>query len=331
MSKFDRLVIAAAIALALGTGVAAANNYRLGRAATAQEIAGWDIDVLADGTGLPPGQGSVSDGEGVYEANCAVCHGTFGESTDYIPLAGGGERTVGKHLNAAPTLYDYINRAMPFPHSKSLTPDQVYAVTAFVLNLNDLVPADFVASKDTLPKVEMPAAAHYVLFEGLMRVDGKPDTRNTACMKDCAKDVKVTASLPNGFVESFYGDIRDNFNPLYTMNTAEPPKPKPEPEAEAAADQTASGNADSKGWQIVQDNGCTACHGVSETILGPSFRAVTDKYKADPEAGSKHLHQKIREGGSGVWGQIPMPPQPALSDADLDTVVKWLLAGAPDK
>jgi cytochrome c len=323
MSKFDRLAIAAAIALALGTSVAAANNYKLGRTATSEEIAGWNIDVLADGTGLPDGQGSVSDGEGVYEANCAVCHGTFGESSDYIPLAGGGDRTVGKHLNAAPTLYDYINRAMPFPHSKSLTPDQVYAVTAYVLNLNDRVASDFVANKDTLPKVAMPAAAHYVLFEGLMRVDGKPDTHNTACMKDCAKDVKVTARLPNGFVESFYGDIRENFNPLYTMNTAEPPKP--------AADQAAGGNADSKGWQIVQDNGCTGCHGVSETILGPAFRAVTDKYKADPEAGSKHLHQKIREGGSGVWGQIPMPPQPALSDADLDTIVKWLLAGAPDK
>jgi cytochrome c len=325
MSKFDRLAIAAAIALALGTGVAAANNYKLGRTATPEEIAGWNIDVLADGTGLPDGQGSVSDGEGVYEADCAVCHGTFGESSDYIPIAGGGDRTVGKHLNAAPTLFDYINRAMPFPHSKSLTPDQVYAVTAYVLNLNDRVPADFVADKDTLPKVEMPAAAHYVLFEGLMRVDGKPDTHNTACMKDCAKDVKVTASLPNGFVETFYGDIRDNFNPLYTMNTAEPPRPEP------ADARTAGGNADSKGWQIVQDNGCTACHGISETILGPAFRAVADKYKADPEAGSKPLHQKIREGGSGVWGQIPMPPQPALSDADLDTVVKWLLAGAPDK
>ena len=330
MSKFDRLAIAAAITLALGTGVAAANNYKLGRTATPQEIAGWDIDVLADGTGLPDGQGSVGDGEAIYEANCAVCHGTFGESSDYHPIAGGGDRTIGKHLNAAPTLYDYINRAMPFPHSKSLTPDQVYAVTAYVLNLNDRVPSDFVANKDTLPKVEMPAAKHYVLFEGLMRIDGKPDTNNTACMKDCARDVKVAKRLPDGFIENMYGDIRDNFNPLYAMNSVEP-HTLAAATAAAAASAAASSTADTKGWQVVQDNGCTACHGVSEAIIGPAFHAVGEKYKADPEAGSKHLHQKIREGGAGVWGQIPMPPQPALSDADLDTVVKWVLAGAPDK
>ena len=326
MSKFDRLAIAAAVALALGTGVAAAKNYNLGRTATAQEIAGWDIDVLADGTGLPAGQGSVSDGESVYDANCAMCHGTFGESSDYIPLAGGGDRTVGKHLNAAPTLYDYINCAMPFPHSKTLTPDQVYAVSAYVLNLNNLVPADFVANKDTLPKVKMPAAPTYYLFEGLMRIHGKPDTHNTACMSNCAKDVKVTASLPKGFVENMYGDIRDNFNPLYTMNTVEPPKLDAGGGAAAAG-----GGADTKGWQLVQDNGCTACHGLDNAVVGPGFREVAAKYKADPEAGSKHLHQKIREGGSGVWGQIPMPPQPGLSDADLDTIVKWVIAGAPDK
>ncbi|WP_240095823.1 c-type cytochrome [Thermomonas flagellata] len=324
MSKFDRIAIVAAIALALGTGVAAANNYRLGRTATPQEIAGWDIEVLADGTGLPAGQGSVSEGEGLYEKHCAMCHGTFGESSNYIPIAGGGDRTVGKHLNAAPTLYDYINRAMPYPHSKSLSPNEVYAIAAYVLNLNDRVPADFVANKDTLPKVEMPAATKYVLFEGLMKIDGKPDTHNTACMKDCAKDVKVTARLPDGFVESMYGDIRDNFNPLYTMNTQAPP-------ASAAATASAEGGGDAKGWQLVQDNGCTACHGLKEAVVGPGFRMVYEKYKADPEAASKHLHQKIHEGGSGVWGQVPMPPQPNLSAGDLDTIVKWLLAGAPDK
>lgn len=328
MSKFDRIAIVAAIALALGTGVAAANNYRLGRTATAQEIAGWDIDVLADGTGLPAGQGSVSEGEGLYEKNCAMCHGTFGESSNYIPIAGGGDRTVGKHLNAAPTLYDYINRAMPYPHSKSLSPNEVYAIAAYVLNLNDLVPADFVANKDTLPKVKMPAATKYVLFEGLMKIDGKPDTHNTACMKDCAKDVKVTARLPDGFVESMYGDIRDNFNPMYTMNTVEPHSLATVAAAAAAASPAAN---PARGWQLAQENGCTACHGLSETVVGPGFRMVYDKYKANPDAGAKHLMQKIREGGSGVWGQVPMPPQTELSAADTETIVKWLLAGAPDK
>ena len=117
-----------------------------------------------DGTGLPPGRGSVAEGQAIYDAKCASCHGTFGESTDYLPLAGGvgslgsdqPMRTTGSKLNFATTLFDYIRRAMPFNAPKSLTDDEVYALTAYVLNLNDVLPADAVLDRERLVAVKMP-------------------------------------------------------------------------------------------------------------------------------------------------------------------------------
>ncbi|MCE5233573.1 MAG: c-type cytochrome [Mizugakiibacter sp.] len=323
MSRYDRFAGAAAALALIGIALAAhARDYGLGHPASAQQIAGWDIDVRPDGTGLPDGQGSVADGEQVYEANCAACHGTFGDSNEYIALAGGvgslasgaPVRTVGSKLNYATTLFDYINRAMPFPHSKSLSADEVYAVAAYVLNLNDIVPADFVANRQTLPAVKMPNRDGFKPFPGMMSVRGKPDVRNTACMKDCEKAVAITGQLPAGFVEGMYGDIRDNFRGLATMNEAPPP-------AGAAPAGAPSGHA------LTQQYGCVACHGTDKAIVGPAFRDVARKYQGDATA-TAHLTRKIREGGSGVWGSVPMPPQTGPSDVELTAIIQWVLAGA---
>jgi cytochrome c len=281
-------------------------RYHLGKAATPQEIAGWNIDVRPDGAGLPDGQGSVAQGNDVYDANCASCHGTFGESNEYLALTG-----VGAKLNYATTLFDYINRAMPFPHSKSLTADQVYAATAYVLNLNNVVPADFVANKDTLPKIKMPNRDKMKLFPGLMTIHGKPDVHNVACMKNCAKDVKVTARLPPDFVKNLYGDIRDNFRGLATMNEMAP-----------AEDSLPAPTKD--GPTLVEKNGCTVCHAIDHKIVGPAFRDVADKYQGNADA-MRLLTKKVRDGGSGVWGTIPMMPHPDISNADLDIMVHWVL------
>ena len=305
-------VLAALTLLGAAASASAQAKYNLGQTATPEQIASWNIDVRPDGAGLPQGQGSVSDGNDIYDTQCASCHGTFGESNSYLALTG-----VKTKLNYAPTLFDYINRAMPFTHSKSLSADEVYAVTAYVLNLSDVVPADFVADKDSLPKVEMPYRDKLKPYPGLMSVEGKPDVQNTACMKDCEKEVKVSASLPPGFVENLYGDIRDNFRGLATMNKAAPPL--------ASAPPVAAGGQD-----LIQNYGCVVCHSLDKKIVGPAFRSVADKYRDNADA-SMQLADKIRSGGSGVWGTVPMPPQTDPSDAELTTIATWLLSLPTEK
>lgn len=314
MLRSERIisVLAAIALLATAASAAAQSKFNLGHAATPEQIGGWDIDVRPDGAGLPQGNGSVDQGSDIYDTQCASCHGTFGESNTYLALTG-----VKTKLNYAPTLFDYINRAMPFTHSKSLSADEVYAVTAYVLNLSDVVPADFVADKDSLPKVAMPYRDRLKPYPGLMSVQGKPDVQNTACMNNCEQDVKVSASLPPGFVENLYGDIRDNFRGLATMNKAAPP-------VASASDEAAGGQ------QLIQKYACVVCHSVDKKIVGPAFRAVADKYRNSADA-SVHLIQKIRNGGSGVWGTVPMPPQTDPSDADLATIAHWLLTLPSEK
>src|SRR6187431_914079 len=160
-----RVIAAAAIAAVASLAHAdTALRYGFGTPATAVEISGWDIDVRPDGRGLPDGRGSVAEGQAIYDAKCASCHGTFGESNDFLALAGGvgslasdqPVRTLGSKLNHATTLFDYIRRAMPFNAPQSLADDEVYALTAYVLNLNDILPADAVLDQDSLPKLRMP-------------------------------------------------------------------------------------------------------------------------------------------------------------------------------
>jgi S-disulfanyl-L-cysteine oxidoreductase SoxD len=202
MSSWARFAaLAFAGCLAAGAASAGENGtlyYGYGTTPTPQQIAGWSIGVRPDGQGLPPGKGSVSQGGDLFQTVCAACHGTFGEGeTRYPKLAGNGaltgdrpDPTVGNYWPYATTLYDYIDRAMPFPAPHSLTPDQVYGLTAYVLNLNNIVPDSFVADATTLPKVKMPNR------DGFIWTDPRPDTHDTECMKDCLKpdQVKVTST-----------------------------------------------------------------------------------------------------------------------------------------
>ena len=154
-----------------------AGSLGLGRAPTAEEIAAWDQSVNPTGKNLPPGQGTVADGKLVYATKCAACHGAAGEGTppvypklvDPQPADFSFDtdfkltRTIGNYWPYATTLYDYINRAMPLTAPGSLTPQEIYAVTAYLLAANGVIAEDAVMDATTLPKVKMPAHDRFVV------------------------------------------------------------------------------------------------------------------------------------------------------------------------
>jgi S-disulfanyl-L-cysteine oxidoreductase SoxD len=172
-------LVGAAVSFALTILACPADSDPLGigHGATPSQIAGWDIDVRADGQGLPQGRGSVREGERIFAETCAACHGAKGEGKPADRLVGGfgtlatskPVRTVGSYWPYASTLFDYIRRAMPFNSPQSLTPDQVYAVSAYVLYLNNIVTEDTVLDATSLPRVEMPNR------NGLTSPDPRPD------------------------------------------------------------------------------------------------------------------------------------------------------------
>jgi len=165
---------------------AAQGSYGIGRTATRAEIAGWNIDIGPDGRGLPPGSGSVSHGRDVFAQQCAACHGERGEGGVGDRLVGGQGtlatsnpvRTVGSYWPFATTLFDYIRRAMPQNAPGSLSNDDVYAVSAYILNLNHLVADDATLDARSLPGIKMP---NRKMFVG----DPRPDIKNPACMDHC--------------------------------------------------------------------------------------------------------------------------------------------------
>ena len=185
-------VVGLAMILAAGTGARGAEPgyFGYGTKATPEQIAGWDIDARGgDGAGLPAGNGTVHRGADVYAEQCAACHGTFGEGEGRFPKLVGGagtlrhdrpELTVGSYWPFAPTLWDYINRAMPMQAPHTLSADDVYALTAYILNLNDIVQGDFVADRESLPKVKMPNR------DSFLWTDPRPDTMAKPCMNACA-------------------------------------------------------------------------------------------------------------------------------------------------
>jgi cytochrome c5 len=210
MSSFHRSLIV--LFVVFFSGVTSADegiHYGYGKAATVEEISGWDIDVRPDGTGLPPGAGSVEDGEYLYEDKCAECHGSFGVGNNQFPALAGGEgtltekrphRTVGSYWPHTSTLWDYINRAMPYTQPESLSDTEVYAITAYVLFLNDLVADDFVLSQENLASVELPNKPNFV-------PDSRPDTYNIRCMKDCKEPntIHVVTSVERQPVQAAVG------------------------------------------------------------------------------------------------------------------------------
>ena len=190
----------------------------LGRPATDNEVASWDIDIRPDGKGLPVGSGSVIIGEELYTDNCASCHGDFGEGIDRWPeLAGGFDtldsedpvKTVGSYWPYLSTVWDYVHRAMPFGNAQSLSNDEVYSITAYIMYLNDLVDEDFELSNSNFEEVRLPNEQNFYQ-------DNREDLENVIyskrCMKDCKKEAIITKRAVVLDVTPEEEDVSDNSN-----------------------------------------------------------------------------------------------------------------------
>jgi S-disulfanyl-L-cysteine oxidoreductase SoxD len=177
----------AVVALACATSAPAQSPYGIGRSATPAEVAGWNIDIDRYGNNLPPGSGSVSHGREVFDQQCAACHSAKGEGGVGDRLVGGQGtlatpdpvKTVGSYWPYAPTLFDYIRRAMPQNAPQSLSNDDVYAVSAYILHLNGLLPSEATLDARTLSAIKMP---NRNMFVG----DPRPDVKNPECMTGCS-------------------------------------------------------------------------------------------------------------------------------------------------
>jgi S-disulfanyl-L-cysteine oxidoreductase SoxD len=339
LSKAIAAVMACAATMAFAQGKA--NYPGIGRAATPQEVAAWDIDVRPDFKGLPAGSGSVAKGQEVWESKCASCHGVFGESNEvFNPLVGGTTaediktgrvaslrpggypgRTTLMKASSVSTLWDYINRAMPWTQPKSLTVEEVYAATAYLLHLGGVVPADYTLSDKNIGEVQqrLPnrngmTTAHALWPGKEFGGSVKPDVAAQACMKDCPAEAKPASMLPE-FARNAHGNLAEQnrvVGPQRGIDTGAPAPARPQvmksPDAAHA---------------IAQKNNCTACHAADRRVVGPSWAEIARKH----EGKADYLAGKIRSGGSGTWGAIPMPPQ-TLSEADAKTIASWLAAGA---
>ena len=359
MSSFRKVILTAALMAMAGLALAQSDKYPgLGRVATPKEVAKWDIDVRPDFKGLPPGSGSVAKGQDVWEAKCAHCHGIFGESNEvFSPLIGGttaediktgrvanlsrtdfpGRTTIMKVATVS-TLWDYINRAMPWTNPKTLTTEEVYSVTAFLLSLANVVPDDFVLSDKNIAEVQkrMPnrngmTTAHAMWPGKEFNGASKPDTNNVICMKDCAPEPKHASLLPD-FARNAHGNLAEQNRLVGQQKGADTTRPEgksmsvPGAAAPAAAPAAPKAEANSEAKAaiaLLNKHSCTACHGVDKKVVGPGFNEIAKKHAGKTD----YLTGKIKSGGSGVWGPVPMPPQ-SLPEADAKAIAAWIAKGA---
>ena len=170
MSTLSRSACVIVIGAALCWSAAFAQGPKLGKPINEAEVSGWDINVLPDGTGLPPGSGTAAEGARIYAAKCAACHGQDGKGGSNAKLAGGeaiktidAEKTIANFWPYSTTIFDYVRRTMPWRQPRSLTNDEVYALTAYILSLNRLISANDTMNSQTLPKVRMPNRDGFVV------------------------------------------------------------------------------------------------------------------------------------------------------------------------
>lgn len=347
MSRFSKSVLVLALAAASSAAFAFDNYKGIGRDAKPAEVAAWDIDVRPDFKGLPKGSGNVERGQELFEEKCASCHGSFGESNEvFTPLIGGTtaediktgrvsgfvkgdipQRTTFTKVATISTVWDYIYRAMPWTAPKSLKPDDVYAILAYFLNLAEIVPGDFTLSDKNIAEVQakMPNRNGMTTNHGMwpgapakkggIGNGGIPDVKNVACMKNCKPEALIGSTLPE-YARTAHGELADqnrSFGPVRGTRTLGP--------------EAAKKAADASTPELATKSGCMACHGMKSKIVGPGYNEIVARYKDQPDAESR-LVAKVKAGGQGTWGSVPMPPNAHVKDEDVVTLVKWILNGS---
>jgi S-disulfanyl-L-cysteine oxidoreductase SoxD len=256
------------------------------------------------------------------------------------------------------TLWDYINRAMPWTAPKSLKPDEVYAVTAYMLNLGNVVPADFTLSDKNMAETQkrLPnrlgkTTAHdlWPSKQGTLELGGtaKPDVQGSACTSNCAAAPAVASLIPD-YARNAHGNLAEQSRSVGGLRGADTqPTSTKTPvligkssvqavnTAQAAINSVASSVASDSAnastssvtvAPVLQKYACAACHAMDSKLVGPSFKEIAAKQGARADA-QAYLSGKIKAGGSGVYGQIPMPAQSIGAD-DAAQVARWLVQGA---
>ena len=312
MSKSRNLLIASALVSVLAAP-AMAERLGLGRPALPEEIDAWDLAVLPDGKGLPEGSGDVLTGEEVFAEKCASCHGDFAEGIDSWPVLAGGQgtlkdvrpvKTVGSYWPYLSTVFDYVHRSMPFGGAQTVSADEAYAITAFLLYSNGLVEDDFELSKDNFTEITMPnadgfypddrAATEYPLFS------------TAACMQDCiegepkvtkrAIDLNVTPEDPDGKPA---GTIPAVFA---ATEEAAAPAPAAAETAEVPAEAAVDPALIETGEKLFKK--CASCHKVGEGAkngVGPQLNGLIGRAVASVD-GFKYSGTLSAMGSSGgVW------------------------------
>jgi S-disulfanyl-L-cysteine oxidoreductase SoxD len=314
----------------------------IGREALPEEVAAWDLDVRPDGHGLPPGSGSVADGDDLFQDYCAVCHGVFAEGVDNWPKLAGGIgtldrddplKTVGSYWPYLSTVWDYVHRSMPFGNAQSLSPDEVYAITAYILYSNDLVDDVFVLSQENFAEVVLPNADGFI-------VDDRDTTElplfsQEPCMENCKDTVEITMRASVLDVTPDQGAAREAFLAEEAAEAAaeaadateEAPAiaqagtaasapaaeaapeadPEPAPTAEAPAAAGLDPELVAAGEQVFKK--CAACHQVGEGATnrtGPHLNGVMGRALGGLE-GFNYSRGMAEMGAEGIiWTEETM-------------------------
>ncbi|WP_116598101.1 c-type cytochrome [Primorskyibacter marinus] len=298
------------IAAAQADEVPADARLGLGREALAEEIAVWDIDVRPDGTGLPEGSGDVMTGEEIFVESCAVCHGDFGEGVGRWPVLTGGfnsltkdrpVKTTGSYWPYLSTVYDYINRAMPFGNAQSLQPDDVYAITAYLLYMNDLVDEDFTLSRENFAGVEMPNADGFYMDD---RAETEiPVFTGEPCMEACKDTVEITMRAavldvtPDETAAEAAADAADDDELAPESEAAPDAAPASEGDGHAAIDPALV----DAGEKVFRK--CKACHQIGDGAknrTGPHLNGVVGRKIAAVDG---FKYSKTLDAMDGVWDE----------------------------
>jgi cytochrome c2 len=260
-----------------GLGAASlAGGYSLGREAHAEEVAAWDTDIRPDGLGLPEGSGDVLTGEELFVEKCSMCHGEFGEAVGRWPVLAGGfgtltredpVKTIGSYWPYLSTVYDYVQRAMPFGEAASLSNDETYAIVAYLMYVNDLVDEEFVLSKENFTEVRLVNEANFFMDDRLETEF--PLFMQDACMTNCKDSVEIT-------MHASMLDVTPDSGVVRAAPAAEGAAEAPAAEAAAPVEDAAAPEAEGGVDMALVEAGenvfkkCRACHQVGDGAVNRS-------------------------------------------------------------